>query len=329
MRFHYLLSYSPKNAVYDGKFRTISVKVKRPGVNVFARKGYRAVRAPAGLPVLTFEAPALALLDTNPMPNAFPSQAAAYTFPEAGRPGLTPIVVRVTTDVLRYDIQPAKSTYSGQAAVVVRIRDAAGQVRHKLSQQYLLSGDRSELEAAKKGEILFYREVELPPGVYQVESVVFDANAERGSGRVSTLTVPEPGAKRLRMSSLVLVSRTERTPGEADNAAPGRPPFYYDDTLIYPNVGEPIQRATRDTLPFYFVVYPPDGQCSCSARISLLRNGQALGEVTRKLPATGEDRLRHLGELPIGQLPNGTYELRVTVSDSHDQQTQSAFFTLS
>ena len=39
MRFHYLLSYSPKNPVYDGKFRTISVKVKRAGLNVFARRG--------------------------------------------------------------------------------------------------------------------------------------------------------------------------------------------------------------------------------------------------------------------------------------------------
>jgi VWFA-related protein len=329
MRFHYLLSYSPKNPVYDGKFRTISVKVKRAGLNVFARKGYRAVRAPAGLPVLTFEAPALTLLDASPIPNAFPSQSAAYTFPEPSRPGLTPIVVRVTTDVLRYDVQPARSTYSGQAAVVVRIRDASGQVRHKLSQQYVLSGDQGELEAAKKGEILFYREVELPPGVYQVESMVFDANAERGSGRVSTLTVPEPAANRLRMSSLVLVSRTERTPGEAAKAGPKTPPFYHGDTLIYPNVGEPIQRATRDTLPFYFVVYPPGGQCECSAQISLLRNGRTLAEVTRALPATGEDRLRHLGELPIAQLPNGTYELRVTVSDSHDQQTQSAFFTLS
>ena len=43
-QFHYLLTYSPKNAAFDGKFRAIRVKVARPGVQVFARKGYRAVR---------------------------------------------------------------------------------------------------------------------------------------------------------------------------------------------------------------------------------------------------------------------------------------------
>ena len=47
----------------------------------------------------------------------------------------------------------------------------------KLSQQYMLTGDAKDLEAAKNGEILFYREPMLPPGVYTMESIVFDANA--------------------------------------------------------------------------------------------------------------------------------------------------------
>ena len=31
-RFHYLLTYVPKNLDFDGRFRAIDVKVKRPGV---------------------------------------------------------------------------------------------------------------------------------------------------------------------------------------------------------------------------------------------------------------------------------------------------------
>ena len=45
-QFHYLLTYAPRNTVFDGKFREILVKSSRPGAQVFARKGYRAVRAP-------------------------------------------------------------------------------------------------------------------------------------------------------------------------------------------------------------------------------------------------------------------------------------------
>jgi VWFA-related protein len=328
MRFHYLLSYSPKNGALDGKFRTISVKLKRPGLQVFARKGYRAIKAPAGLPVLTYEAPVLALLDAAPLPNAFPSQSAAYVFPEPDRPGLTPIVVRVTTDVLNFEVNQQKRTYAGQAAIVVRVRDGDGQVRHKLSQQYVLSGDAGELDAAKKGEILFYREVDLPPGVYHVESMVYDAVAEKGSGRISTISVAEPTAPQLRVSSLVLVSRTEKTSDHSTNGSDKKPPFYYGNTLLYPNVGEPIQRGPEDALSFYFVVYPRDGQCPCSAQISLLRNGKSLADAVRPLEGDGNARLQHVGHLPIGQLPSGTYELRVTVKDGNHEETRTAFFTL-
>ena len=326
VRFHYLLTYSPQNDVLDGKFRTITVKVKRPGTTVYSRKGYRAVRALGASPLFSYEAPALVMLDGRALPNAFPSRAGTFMFPEKDRPGLTPIVVRVMTDALSFEVDDKRATYSAQAAVVVRITDAGGQVVQKLSQQYVLSGASQELAAAKAGEILFYREADLAPGAYQVESLVYDAVAEKGSGRVSTVIVPGPESPPLRMSSLVLVSRSEKTPGQQKAAGEKTPPFYYGDLLLYPNLGEPLRRA--DGLSFYFVVYPVPGRCACQMRVSLLRNGQSLGETTRVLEPVNDVRLPHLAQLPIDDLAPGIYELRVVVTDTIDQQTRSSFFTV-
>jgi VWFA-related protein len=326
VRFHYLLTYSPDNDVLDGRFRTISVKVKRPGTTVYARKGYRAVRTSGTSPLFSYEAPALVMLDGTTLPNAFPSRVGAFMFPEKDRPGLTPIVVRVMTDALRFDVDAKRETYNAQAAVVVRIRDANGQVVQKLSQQYVLSGASAELAAARTGEILFYREADLPAGAYQVESLVYDAVAEKGSGRVSTVVVPGQQSVPLRMSSLVLVSRSEKTPARTRAADEKTPPFYYGDLLLYPNLGEPLRR--EDGLSFYFVVYPVAGRCACEMRVALLRNGQSLGETARPLQPTGDARLPHLAQLPIENLTPGTYELRVTITDTVDQQSRSTFFTV-
>ena len=57
---YYLLTYTPKNSHYDGRFRQISVKVNRSGIDVQARKGYYALNNSYGTPVLDYEAPALA-----------------------------------------------------------------------------------------------------------------------------------------------------------------------------------------------------------------------------------------------------------------------------
>ena len=212
-QFHYLLTYAPSNDALDGRFRAIRVKVERSGVQVFARKGYRALdrRPPAA--ASASDIPALALLDRAPLPNAFPVHAAGFSFPDPARPGLTPLLVHVSTASLQFDVDAPRSSYAGRAVVAVRLIDAAGHEAQTLSQEYILSGDVRDLEAAKKGEILFYREPELAPGVYTMEAIVFDPAARRGSARVSTLTVPAAEPAALGMSSLVLVSRAEETGG--------------------------------------------------------------------------------------------------------------------
>ena len=91
-------------------------------------------------------------------------------FPEPPARRSCRIVVRVRTNQLQFDIDKSKGTYAAQAAVVTRIKDTTGQTVLTLSQQYILTGTEKELDAAKEGEILFYRQADLRPGDLRTRS---------------------------------------------------------------------------------------------------------------------------------------------------------------
>ena len=126
MRFHYLLSYTPANTAFDGRYRTIGVKVARPGVTVQTRKGYFAVRPEYAVPVRAYEAPALALLDSSPRPEAFAMKLGGAQLPRRGSARAScPSWWRSR----QHDGLGARATGGGahaQFAVVVRIKDERG-----------------------------------------------------------------------------------------------------------------------------------------------------------------------------------------------------------
>jgi len=323
-RFHYLLTYSPSNADFDGKFRTIQVKVKRESMQVFARKGYLAVRR-AALPAASYEAAALATLAGRTPPNAFPVSAAGFVFPNPKGPAAVPIVAQVKTRDLRFQVDEKRGTYAAQAAIVATIKNAAGQSLRTLSQQYVLSGAAKDVDAARAGDILFYRQPELPPGVYTLEVIAHDAIADRASARLSTLTVPTSSGDRNLASTLVVVREIEKVPSVDRTSAL---PFYYGDLLLYPNAGEPLRRGPGSELVFYFAFYASPGKPS-AATLEILHSGRPLASVPVDLPhPASSGRVQHVARLPIDKFPSGTYELKLRLRTGDEEQLRTAFFTI-
>ena len=252
-------------------------------------------------------------------------RAGGLSFPEAGRPGLTPILVAVQTDVFSYDVDQPAGIYSAEAVVVVRVRDTRGRVAYKTSQQYLLSGRLDELDAAKAGEILFYRQPELLPGAYSVEAMVYDAKAKRSSARISTVTVPAPESRHARVSSVVIVRRAETVkPGDRDD----RNPLYVGDLLLYPDVGVPVRRSTDKELAFFFTAYGRPGTPT-TGRLELLSQGRVVSATPIAIDAPRRGgRVPQLQRIPIDSLPQGVYELRVSVSDARGSDSKTATFRI-
>jgi VWFA-related protein len=324
LRNYYLLGYTPTNDRYDGKFRAIQVRVKRSGVTVAARRGYFAVRDPGGAPVSAAEAAALGALEQKPVPNAFPFRAAALLFPERGRPGLVPVVIDLKTAPLTFKAADDGKNYTSDFTILVRFVDQYNQVVRQVSQYYEVRGPIAEMERAKQGEVLFYREPELPAGLYTMEAVVHDALSAKSSVRFASVDVPAHQSGKLRMSSLVLVKRGERIP---ENERRADNPLVVDGLALYPNLGEPISKTVKE-VGFYFVVYPGD-RAAAQSELQLLLNGKMLARLpVQPAAADTSGRIPQFGRLPIEQLAPGSYELRAVVKQGSEQASRSTMMRI-
>lgn len=321
---YYLLTYSPTNQNYDGKFRNISVKVKRSGVDALARRGYYAVPPTGSSPMFYYEAPPLALLSGSAKPKDFPLLAGSLNFPEAGRVGRTAVEVEVPTGAFTFTPDNEKKVYGSDFSIVVLIRDQSKQVVEKLSHHYGLVGPLKSLDSVKKGKILFYRETTLPPGKYEVDAVAYDALSAKASVNRCALEVPNAGENDLRLSSVTIIQRVEQMKEKTDS------PFMVGDQLmVYPNLGEPVRKSAKQ-MGFYFNVYTAKGATEApKLTLEVLQNNKSIAEVPLKLGAPdAKGRIQYASALPLDSLNPGNYELKISVSDAKSRVSRSAAFTV-
>lgn len=323
---YYVLSYASKNLNYDGSYRKIEVKVKQSGLVVQSRKGYFAINGAFASPVLPYEVPALALLGKAERPNSFPVRAAAFNFPVTAQTSLAPVVVEAQMSDFSFQPDSSKKLYKTDFSIVVLLKDQAGQVVAKMSNQYQLSGALAELEAAKKGGVLFYREAALAPGSYRFEAIAYDQPTGHASVRTGTLEVPDADEGKLRLSSVVFVRAVEKT----NAGAPASNPFQVGDLLLYPNAGEAVHKETSKQLPFFFTIYVPPGvQTAPKLMIELRQQGKALAQIPAQLNAPdASGRIQYVAGLPLASIPVGEYELKVTVEDGKTSLSRSGFVSI-
>jgi VWFA-related protein len=321
-RFHYMLTYTPKKAEFNGEWRTLTVKVKRPGVTVRHRTGYLAVRSLASVPVLAYEGPALAALDTRPLPRQVPLRATALgLLTRSGEPRVA-VVVAPDPQALTFKENSTKDAFVTDFAVVARIKDAKGEVVRKASEPYRLGGRIADVERVRRAEILFYRQPELPPGDYMLEAAVHDAIADTSGARYIPFTVEAPAPGGLLVSSLILVARTEPAEGiPADDTNP----LVSGDLLLYPRFGEAFHKGTDNVVSLFFRMKMPTGATAPSATLVLLKNGQPAASVPIQLAApNAQGVIDHAARLPLESLPVGDYVLRLVVQSGGEPITREA-----
>jgi VWFA-related protein len=320
---YYVLTYTPKNQNYDGRFRQISLKVNRSGVDVQARKGYYAIDTSYGSPIMAYEAPALAVLSGKPRTNSFDSRAAAFSFPEAGAPGLVPVVAEAPFAAINFAVDKDKQTYHTDFSVVVIIKDDAQRVVRKLSKQYLLTGPLAKLAITRTGNFLFYGEANLDPGHYTMAAVIYDALTGQSSISTGTVVVPAADQAALRLSSIVFIKKAEQR-SEATGQLAWRT-FQFGEVLVYPNLSEPVSKAANKQLTFFVTIYTPKGDLSAPRlKLEIERNGRSVGQLSYNLDAPDQTgRIQYASAISLDKFQPGDYEVKLAVQAGSHTATRS------
>ena len=328
MNGYYFLTYVPQNKEYDGRFRRINVKVARSNVEVQSRQGYYAVESAGQLPMLDYEAPAIAAArnwKSGPTPKLLHSTA--LSFPAPDRNGLTLILGEAPLAAFKFAPSNDNKNYNTDFSIVALVRDDSDQIVQKLSQHYTLNGAIQDLDKARKGNVLFYREAQLPPGKYRVQLIAYDASTGRVNVSTTSLEIGTSDETKLRLSSVAVLKRAERlTPEEQKRDQPLR----FGELLIYPNLGERIDRDTAKQLAYFFTAWPAKGATKpMQVTLEILQNNRQIGKTTGELPPADErGQIKYASSFPLDKFPVGDFELRVTVSDGVNSVSRSTSFVI-
>ena len=122
---YYVLAYSPSNAPMDGSFRKLTVRVKRAGFKVRARRGYLATAPLVTTPVAPTPATTTKTRASDE-PSAAPATEAAATTPATVPPNTGPAAVPTVT---------AAGDATGPAPAITFRPDSSARVRELASRE--------------------------------------------------------------------------------------------------------------------------------------------------------------------------------------------------
>jgi VWFA-related protein len=321
----YEITYSPTSATWDGTFRRTEVKVSRGGTRVESGNGYLATPPDDAGPILAYELPLLEALKSTEPRQDFPITVGTLEFGPTPEGREVTLVAELPLARLQFSTDPKAKLYKLHFALLAVVKDAAGGIVERVSQDYPFQGPLDRLPQLQQGHLVFKRRLVVPAGTYALELVARDRDSAATSVYRAPLEVRP--AEGLALSSVVIIRRLEPAPP----ARPGAPrdPLRGEAMRIVPSLDDPISRATTQKLPVYLVVYPLPDAGSPQMTIEFSSGGKPEGRNTVVLPPPDPDgRIRFLAPIPIDAYPPGRHELKVTVRQGAAQAEEKVAFTL-
>ena len=320
LRAYYDVGYTPSSAKADGKWRSIDVKVTRPGVVVRARRGYLAL--PPGSPVvLPRELPLAEALAAQALPRDLDLRAAVLRFAGAGP--ATEALVWVEVPLAGVTLAPGEATYTGRVSLLGQVTDEQGELVARLTHEAVVEGSVAELSKAQQGTTIVKRSLRLAPGRYGLAIAGQDPASGRLGARRLAFEIPTAdGALRLGSAAVV------RADDVAEATASSGDPLRAGTLKATPLLGRAFPEGTG-AVSLLLSLYADPAAARPEVELEFRRDGQPVAHAKPDLPAPDADgRVTFIGSLPTAGLAAGRYEVWVRGRLGDAEATEATAFTI-
>jgi VWFA-related protein len=323
LRGYYEFAYSPSNREFDGKFRRIALKVKRPGVTVQTRSGYFAMPRGEGTATFPYEVDLLRAMRASSPPHDFPLRARAFRFGHEEAGTRYTMVLEFPLDSIQFLDDQDPSLQRAHFSFMGVLRDSSGAVVEKFSQDSPVWVPRRQEAALRSGNAVFMRSFTLPSGRYSLEAAAADQQTGHKSVELSRLLVAD-ATPPLALSNLAVVKRTEPV---AKGALPSDDPFRLGNVRVVPWVSE-AEVGAGEELKLFLVAYASgDVDDPASLSLEFVRGAHVVGQATPDLPhPDAKGRIPYLLTLPATRFPPGLYEVRAELKKGARRAWESCSF---
>lgn len=325
VREHYEIAYSPTSRNLDGHFRKIEVRLKRPGLKLQTRKGYFALPDTGGEPIRPYEEAAMKVINAAKPPSAVPYSAGLLDFGPVGNRVLCVATFQVPQSGLTVTEDPEKKTVRLHASVLGLMKDQKGQIAGKVSRDLNVEVPADQAEKLRQGDLIYTQWVELPPGLYTLESAVLDSEGEKAGVKRAAFEVPKP--EQLTLSSISLVRRVDRASADRDPLNP----LEYRGGKVVPALAGAAKHGTDTS--FYFVLYPAatsDGKVDLSVKpsvtVQFYLDGKLIADAVP--PLAWNETARAIPVFLAAQFEPGQYMVKVLVEQGKLEAERSAAFVV-
>jgi len=325
---YYQVTYDPKIDKYDGAFHKIEVHTSRAGLRIQARSGYFALppsAGSAGVILAPYELSLIESLSQRPLPHDFAFQSAGMHFRGQGHEPEVSVVLDIPIGSLTLQQANPTGPYEGGIDYLALVRNASGEVVHKIRGEVPLAAPIDQLAAAKESHFIYDEHLSLAPGRYTLETAVLDKAGKKTSTRKSVFMVPPDGTS-LGVSSVALIrGLRDKNANTSD-----QDPFLMANKLVTPSINPSFSKRSTDNLSFYMVIYP-DKANSAQPELTMQfsKDGEQLGAGSPPLPAADTaGRIQYIATAPTDKMPPGDYQVLFLVKQGTEIARESVTFTL-